>query len=163
MPLKYKIIIAGVALLSAFSVGRYLTPQKIVTVTVTKEVEKKTEQTDTQVDQNKHRVTQTTTTKKPDGSEIVVSVVTEDINTAKQVDQTKTDYKTITQTETKTVTNDIKRINLALLAGVNVSSSLTNAPLVYGGYISTQFIGPATIGVWGLDNKTGGIALGLNF
>lgn len=81
-------------------------------------------------------------TKKPGGE--TRTVVTEEINS-----------------RTKTVTKPGPKVNVSALAGVDTTSSILKP--VYGISVSKEFIGPITVGAYGLTNGTVGLSLGVNF
>jgi len=136
-----KYIIGGVllALVAAFAAGRYLTPTKVETKIVTVEVEKKHEETKTK----------TTTVKKPDGT-----------TTTTTESDTKVDTNTTTNSKSDTIVeHKVGTLNISALAGADV----TIPRLVYGLSVTKSIIGPVTIGLWGLSNKTVGGSIGFQF
>lgn len=138
--MQSKIKIGIVLTLSAlsFAFGRYSVKEKVVTVT--KEVIKEKEQ-------DKHRVT--VITKKPSGEE--TTTITED---------------TKTQTDTKSldITKEVdqgKKVmtNISALAGIDFNTKKE----AYGLSASREFLGPVTIGAYGMTNGIVGISIGVNF
>lgn len=66
-----------------------------------------------------------------------------------------------TQNETKAITKQAApTINLALLAGYNYRDP---SGLTYGLAVSKQVAGPVTAGLFGFDNGTVGVSVGINF
>lgn len=61
-------------------------------------------------------------------------------------------------TDEKTKLNAARpRVGLSALVGTDFSTP------VYGFAVNKEFIGPITLGAWGLTNKTLGVSIGLNF
>jgi hypothetical protein len=152
MTTKQIVIIALIALVGAFAVGRYSAPEKVVTKTV--EVEKKTE--DKQVDSQDNKVTTITETDKPDGTKVKTTVIADKKDV--QVDDKKTDD--ITKTETKEIDRGSSKVTISLLAGENVTSP--GIP-TYGLSITKPILGPLTVGVFGFQNGLIGASIGLTF
>lgn len=152
MDLKTKLIVSCIALSMAFAVGRYTAPAGSVTKTVTDTASSDQKQ----IDRDTIKKIITTTTKKPDGEEQTTTETT--ISTNTHVNDTKSSE---THQE-QTVTIEKKPVlNVSLLAGVDVIRPLSGP--VYGASVSKEFIGPITLGVWGLTNSTVGVSVGLNF
>lgn len=158
MKTSSKIILAIIALVVSYAFGYYESPEKIKTETKIVEVESKTKKTDS--DTNKHKDTKTTEVIKPDGTKTITTTVTEDTN--RKSDSTATDDTKKMEDITKEVTKSGSRLNLAILTGVNFSN-LTSNPIIYGGSVSRNLIGPITLGIWGLTNSTAGASIGLQF
>jgi hypothetical protein len=131
-------ILAIVSLLLGIGVGYYLMPEKIKTEVRTVEVEKKVE-----VDMHKT----TTITKKPDGT---TQTVITDNTVARSSSENKQTDQVIEQVVRKSI------LNVSGLIGTSFPTP------VYGLSINKNFIGPITVGLWGLSNKTLGFSLGLN-
>ena len=148
MSLKYKVLIGVLALATAYACGRWMSPTKIVTQIQTVEIEKKTE--DKQKDEHK----KTIIVKKPDGT--TTTTITDD---TKSQDQEKDDT-TITQDEKKEVDYSSAKTTVAMLARVSVSS--VGLP-TYGVLVSRPLLGPLTVGAFGFQDKSIGLALGLTF
>lgn len=156
MQTKYKIIIAVAALLTAFASGRWLSPTKVVTEVKTVEVEKKSTQTN--VDENKHKKTETKEVVKPDGTKETTTTIVEDDS-----NKTHTSEKNIASSKTDTtkeVSRSTSRLTLSALGGVKLPGT---PEVVYGGMIQRDVLGPVGIGVWGLNNGTVGATVGLSF
>jgi hypothetical protein len=145
--LKYKIVVVIVALGVSFAFGRYS-----VTPPNTKTVETVKTDTKEQTDQNKH----------------IVTVITKDCKTGKEV-TTITEDDSLRQREVqKTVDNLLQtvtqqqrgRINISALGGASFSDSLKP---VYGVSANKEFIGPITLGAFGLSNGVVGLQIGVNF
>jgi len=142
MTIKTKVIISCIALLVAFTTGRY----SVNTPTVKTEEEQTVE---AQKDVETKKVT--TITKDPKGND--VTVITED-TTIKANTDTKTQ---IEQTVTPPKKNTL---NISALAGLGLSNSFQP---VYGLSITKSVIGPVTAGIYGMNNGVLGISIGLNF
>jgi len=150
---KTKVIIAVSAILVSFASGRFLTPTKVVTVVKTVEVEKKTSASDKKT----HKETTIVESTKPDGTKETTTKIVE-------VDDTKkhsTDDITKQSESTSTVTKGGSRLSVSALAGVSLSN-FSGGP-IYGASVSRELLGPISLGVWGLNNSTAGISLGLSF
>jgi len=85
----------------------------------------------------------------------VVTVIKDD--TATVVSQAD---NTVSHQDTTVIPPKLSTLNVSALVGTDPMNSFK--PL-YGFSVSKQFIGPVTIGLWGLTNSTVGISLGLNF
>jgi hypothetical protein len=142
METRTKIIIASLALLTVFAIGRFSSPTKIKTEVKTVEIEKV-------VTIVKHETI--TITEKPDGAKETVIVT--DTNTDSKSNSKATDT-------TKEVTGSKSTLNISILAGVKFPIDQTS--VVYGASITKQIIGPFTATAWGLSNLSGGIGIGLN-
>lgn len=152
MRLRYKLLIVVVALGASFATGRYTVPVKIVTQIKTVTVEKVVTDTDT----SKHQVVTKKEIDKPDGTKEITTVTTDD--TSKKTDSVATNN---TQTdEIKTVVKDGKRLNISALAGVDV---IAPRGIIFGGHVSTNLVGPLTVGLFALTDATVGCSLGLSF
>lgn len=141
-------ICAGLVIVG-YVCGRYAQPEKVITKTV--EVEKKVE--DKKSETEKHKTTKTVEVTQPDGGKTVTTVVEEDTN--------KHSDKNSTTDTTKNTTVETTRgadITLSLLGGLN----FPNTP-VYGLSFTKPVLGPITLGVWGLSDKTLGASIGLTF
>lgn len=137
--MKYFVVMVIVVVVS-YSFGRYMAPEKVRTEiqTVTVEVEKKVNK------KQKVYIRENT-----DGSKETVIVT-----------DTTTDERSkgAQRTDSKEVVSSKDKLNVSILAG----SSLSLQPIV-GASAHKNFIGPITLGVWGLSNGTGGLSVGLNF
>jgi hypothetical protein len=96
---------------------------------------------------------------KPDGT--TMTTITDKTRTDTHLADKSTDDSK-TQTDTfKEVLNNTNKVNVSLLVGTGLSLSSGLTP-IYGISLNKNFIGPITIGVWGMSNKTGGFSLGVN-
>lgn len=136
MQTSYKAIIIAVALGLSFAGGRY---------SVNKNIDKsQTEETD----KNKHKETEIITVKQPDGSVKIIKHIVEDSNSS--------------TTKTKKYEEKVikKTLNISALVSNNIHEPLNP---IYGISVSKEFIGPVTIGAFGLTNGTVGLSIGVNF
>ena len=147
MTSKNLFILIVVIAIGGFIAGRSTAPVKIHEVTT--EVVKQHEQQDS--DSKKHITIIETT--QPDGSKRKVTEVNQ---------ETKTDTTVQTDTNIKresTTTFSAGSIHIQGLIGGYIPFS---AP-IYGLSVSKQFIGPLSIGIWGLSDKTVGVSVGITF
>ena len=97
-----------VALLAAFAAGRWMAPTKTITQTV--EVDKKTDDKNTDAkDNTKTTIVETT---KPDGTKTTTTVITDDKDT-KTSDKTTDD---LSLTKSKEVDHSVSKVTVSLLA-----------------------------------------------
>jgi archaellum component FlaD/FlaE len=157
---KNTVILTGTCTLLAFAAGWYATPTKTVTVTKTVEVEKKTETSKTDQDKKEHKDVTIVEVTKPDGSKEKRTEVRDSTETSTQTNKSDTDQRSTTTEQTKEVTAGGSTLTLSLLGGVYVTSP---EETVYGGAVTHKFIGPLSLGVFGMSNKTGGLVVSLNF
>ncbi len=127
--------------IAGFFIGRESVPPEIKTIEVIRTVE---------VEVEKHRETNETVVKHPDGSETTTRRTTED--TSKH----KTDKK---EESTQTVSTS-RPYHVSALAGVSVQD--LKSP-VYGIHVSKDFIGPVNLGAWGLTDGSVGVSIGVSF
>lgn len=178
----WKYAVAAVLIVAAFGAGRFATPTKVVTQTVTKTEVQFKDRVVTQVvhDQAKtvyiDRVVDRTT--KPDGT------VTEHVETktsaASKSETDTTKKEAITENAksetvtTKTVTADAPRLTVSLLAGYQFGNQgilkgsgvnlIPNAgPLSVGAEIQYRIAGPVQVGAFGLTSGVAGLSVGLTF
>lgn len=145
MTTKTKVIIVSGALIVSFAAGRYsVSSPDIHTI----EDQKVT----TDVEKNKDVHKKTTIEKEPDGKTVVT--IEEDTLSSKKVDQ---DVQTHID---QTVTPSRSKVNISILAGAEMYGSI--AP-VWGLSANKEFIGPITIGAFGLNNGAVGLSIGVNF
>lgn len=152
IPNKREISIVIVGLVAAFAFGRYSVQSGV------NEQSTKTVQSDTEVNEHKdtHVEIKTVTAKAPDGT--VTTTTTKDIVTAATKER---DVKSTVVESRSTQVQKKSTLNVSALFGVDTRSS---APVVsYGVSVSKEFIGPVTVGLFGLNNGTVGVSLGLNF
>lgn len=160
MSSKVKVIVAAVALVASYGAGRWSAPTKVVTQTVTKEVEKKQEQVRQNTDQDKHKVVTVKQVIKPDGSQETDTTTTEDITTNKQYQNTTQTKIDESQSTTKEVTRDTAKVTVMALGVVNVTSP---TGIDYGIGISKPILGPLSVGLMGFESARVGLQIGLTF
>lgn len=139
MTLPYKIAAVATALLASFAIGRRSVSQPDITKTVT-----------TQEDKHKDLHETVVIVKAPDGT----------VTTTKTLD-TVTDTKKSSEVDLKQVAAKTSKINISALVGTDLTKS--GITPIYGVSANKEFIGPITIGVFGLTSGTVGITIGLNF
>lgn len=161
MSTKAKVILAVIALLTAFAVGRYTVPEKIRIEKQIVEVEKKTETKETDTNRNKHKETKVVEVVKPDGTKETTTTTTEDTETDKKTNQQDHSESTNTTKETKEVTAGTQKTTIAFMAGTGFSLDSQKAFL--GAQVYKPVLGPIGIGVWYLTNSTVGASIGLSF
>jgi hypothetical protein len=157
---KY-LVVGGLVLgLGAFALGRYTTPDRVEIrkEIVTVEVERKEVKEKTDVKLNQKTVVEETI--KPDGTIVKKTTIDTDQSTNTNTDMVTETKKNTTNTEVKIVDNG-RKINLAAIAGPNFTNF--GSPIAYGATVSRQFLGPVTLGIWGLSTGYGGVSLGLQF
>lgn len=147
MSLNLKTDLVVLGLIAVFAAGRYTAQYPKVQTKTDIQVS-----TDTKVDQDKHKETTSVTEKRPDGTTTTTTKTTEETETKKHTDKESVTH--IDQTVTSSST-----LNVSALVGLDLSRQ---AP-VYGVSLNKQFIGPLTVGVYGLTNGTIGVSIGLNF
>lgn len=145
MDLKNKIFIGIGYTALIFAIGRYTVQKPTTDILETQQVQ----QTEDKHINTKKTVTET---KKPDGTDTIVTVINQTVE-----DEKKDKIDTTVQIKEKPVN---KPLSLAILAGADYGQPLKP---VYGLSVSKEILGPITIGVFGLQNKTIGISIGLNF
>lgn len=159
MEMKYKVGIAGVAVVTAFAAGRYSAPESVRTVTKTVTIEAKHEDKNVDEVKNKHKKTIVKTIRKPDGSSETTKTITDESTSDKKTDQkTDTDAHKAVDTDVTQERGNAK-LNLSALGGY----SLTSSKFIYGLSVTKSILGPITGGIWGLSQPSFGLSLGLNF
>lgn len=153
---KVKVIISVVAIATSFAFGRWSAPEKIKTEIKTVEVEKKTD--DKQTDNKDHKTITIIETTKPDGTKTKTTTITDDRDNKSE--DKSTDDLSKTTDQTKEVSKSSSPITVSVLAGLDISSP---AVPIYGLSITRPILGPITLGVFGMTNRTGGLSVGLTF
>lgn len=163
MQKKTKIILGAVAALFLVALGRFTAPEKVVIETqiVEKKTEEKKEDTKTKRDKKTKKIITEITF--PDGRKEVRTEIVEDTSTTRETEkETNTDVVRNENT-TKTVTSRSDRLRLSALVGADLRNGINLETPVFGAHIDKRFLGPITIGLWGLSNRSGGVSLGLEF
>lgn len=122
----------------AFASGRYSVKSPAIT---------KTTQTETNTEREKHKETETVTEKRPDGSETTRTRIIEDTNTRRK-----------NETDTTVKIEPPKP-----MLNVSALGAYKDGELAYGLSVTKQFVGPVTAGIFGLNNGTIGLSIGVNF
>lgn len=161
METKTKVIIATASLATAFAVGRYTVPTKIVTETKVVEVEKKVEVVKETKDKDKRKKTKKVIKIAPNGEKIITEVTVEDTKTTKSKDSSVTDEKSKASDSKTTQEKSNSPTTISILAGKKITDGLD--PILFGAHVSKPVLGPVSIGVWGLSNMTFGLSVGLSF
>lgn len=142
MTIRTKILLTVLAMVVSFAAGNY-TAQRITKTESVKSVDS----TDTTI----KTTTTTTTTKDKEGKE-TTTTKTDTITAIKEKEVIKSN---------KNETEVSKRalLNVSLLGAITQNESKP----IYGISVSKSFIGPITMGAFGLTNGIFGISIGLNF
>lgn len=149
-------IYAGAALVLAFAAGRWTGPVTVKTEIKTVEVEKKTDDKQTNTDDHKKATIVETT--KPDGTKTKTTTITDDRDS--KTDDESTDNLNKTTDQTKEITKSKSPLSISLLAAANITAPGTP---IYGLAIQRPILGPITLGIFGLSDKTAGVSIGLTF
>lgn len=156
---KKKVSLGVVTALLIFAAGRYTAPEKIKIETKIVEVEKKTEQNKKKSNEKTKKKTTKRKTTKPNG-EVIEEIIKE--NETSQTDSTEnktSDEKRKSESTKKEQTAGGNRITVSALTGFDIKSGRP----VYGASLTKSFIGPTVIGIWGLNNLSCGVTLGISF
>lgn len=147
MSQKLQYLVATILVVLSFCFGHYTAQSSKSSQTTDKIVDTVThEALDT------HTKTTITEVKEPTG----------EIKTITQVDTVQSAKETDIKAETdRTVTTYQKKsaVNISLIGGYDTARGLPT----YGASFSKEFVGPITIGLWGLTNGTVGVTIGVNF
>jgi hypothetical protein len=152
LSLKTKVIVSVAALAASFAVGRYSVTETPAIKTL---IDQKVAQV-TQKQEDTHTQTKIVEVKTPDGTDTKTTVIS-------QVKQDETEAVKDTTTHVDQTVTPTKRstINISALIGTRFVNP-DGVPL-YGASFNKEFLGPVTVGVWGLNNGTVGVSLGLDF
>lgn len=139
----YKIIAILIALVVSFFVGKY---NGVKSVSIdTKKQEIKAEESK-KID--KHVKTVITEKKNKDGSVEKVTVIDNNTNVESKVDSVKKEI---------TVSKQDNKVKILGFTGYDFNDKA----ITYGVGVTTQLIGPFDIGVFGFNNKTFGLTIGM--
>lgn len=165
METKYKVILTIVAVATVFAIGRYTAPEKIRIEKQIIEVEKKTENKNTDKNQDKHTKTIIVEVTKPDGTKETTTTITDDTKTDTKTNVTRTDDTNKSEIDIKEVIRNHSVVTINALTGTSfsISPTPTMGPAIFGAHITKSILGPITVGGWGLSNGTGGVSVGLTF
>lgn len=156
---KKKYGLVTVSALAIFALGRYTAPEKIKIETKIVEVEKKTDQTKKKSKENTRRKTTKRKTTKPDGEVIEETIKEKETSQTDTTENKTTEENRKSSSTSKEQTAGGSRVNLSALGGFDLN---TGRP-IYGASLTKSFIGPTTIGIWGLNNLSCGVTLGISF
>lgn len=162
-------IALGVVAVTAFAFGRFSAPTTVKETSKTTSVATTQKDTNEDVkqnqDQNKNVVRETDEVVHPDGTRETRTKVTENTETVRSRETNRQDHETgtttVQQETSKEVSTQSGKLSLAVLAGVKLND-FTSGPK-YGGYVSRNFLGPITIGIWGFNDLSAGVSVGLSF
>lgn len=152
MSTKREVVLAAISLLTAFAVGRWSAPERVKVETKVVEVEKK----DSSSAQAGDKDTETHIIEHPDGTKETIITTHENW----QKNHSSTDDTSVSSDASKEVTARKSLVTISALGGAEASN---NFPLVYGVSVTKSILGPVTVGIWGLSDKTFGASLGLTF
>lgn len=159
---KFKAAGAIVLLVTVFAIGRWTAPEKIKIETKIVEVVKNKEVSEDKTIKDKHKHTTIVVVKTPAGEEHTTTDITEDQTTNRDKKEKSTTDTTKNSDTIKTEEKSKSRLNIAVLAGTNITHASTTG-ILYGASVSRNIIGPITLGIWGLNDATGGVSIGLSF
>lgn len=151
-------IFIGYTLL-VFASGRYTIPEKVVTKTVTVEVEKKSDDMDVDTKNDTHNQVTTITDVKPDGEKITTTTTTHDISSDVNKDDKKITDNNKSDENMKETTHASDKITLSAIGGLDLR---TFQP-IYGASLTKPVLGPLTLGLFGLSNGSCGLSVGVTF
>jgi len=177
---KITVFIAVACLVIGVAFGRWAAPEKVEykkeIVEVTKEivVEKKVfiKEEIKKEDKKKTKIVKKIT--KPDGTIIEETIESEEDssfvgNTEKdQTDSSSESESSKSKTTEKETTNDKKKLQVSILAGLEVDKSTENDPFgnykyVYGVHAAYSFFGPISVGAFGTTSNQLGLSVGISF
>lgn len=163
MRLRYKILIGLAALLSAFAVGRFITPTRVEEkekiVYKDKIVEKKVYVK--AVNKKDNKVTVITVTVKPDGTKTTETKIVDKDQTL--IDETgKTDIVKDT-TSTKETSKVVENKHDDWLLSLAVKSNFNKLVPDYGATAQRRILGPFYLGVFAFTDSTFGGSIGISF
>jgi hypothetical protein len=152
MTTKFTLALIAVALLTSFAAGRWSAPEKIKIQTI--EVEKKTDDKKVVTDDKKR--TTIVEVDKPDGTKVKTTVIA-DVSDIKAYDKITDD---VTKTQTKEIDKSSSKVTISLLVAINLTGPYLPT---YGVAITKPILGPITVGLFGLQDRTIGASVGLTF
>lgn len=144
-------IVLGLLVIS-FAAGRYSlrSPEIKTKDTVKTDIKK-------EIDRDIHTQTIVTTIKTSDGTIKTVQTIDTVSDTKTKIDTAKSETKT-----SDIIPLRYGTINVSGLVGNDFSTSWNLKP-IYGVSVTKEFLGPITLGGYGLTNGVLGISIGLNF
>lgn len=160
MTTKTKVLLSALTIIVSFALGRWATPTKIITKTEIVEVEKKTDNKNTEAERDKHKTTTTTETSRPDGTKTTTTTTTEDSTTHKTASESSTSDSTKTTETSKEVTRSSDKVTISVLGSLKLNDLTSGSS--YGGMIYKPILGPIGLGIGFLTNTTIFVSLGLS-
>lgn len=160
MTSNLKITLMCVVPLAAFAAGRWACPTKVRVETRTVEVEKKTEQVKTDTARERHVDTVVTVVTRPDGTKTETTHTVQDTHTQQDRRLAETDQSRRVDASLKETIYAESKLTLSVLGGYN-PGDFTKP--VYGLSLTKPVLGPITLGIWGMSDKTFGCSLGFTF
>lgn len=159
MTTKLQIIIGVCLLLGGVAVGRYTAPTKTVVKVETKEVIKEvvvTTKGETKYIKN-DLVTKIVEIVNKDGSSTKTTYIVDKGSTLNEIKEFQSiDLSKTTETKKETITENKRSVN------INGMVYLKDMKPEYGLHISKQFLGPISIGAFGMQDKRVGLTVGLS-
>ena len=149
---RTKVLICILITVTAYGIGRWSAPEKVVEKIKVVEVEK----TKTKEHSKDRTKTTTTISENPNGSKTTTIVVANDVETGKS---TTTNTSKSTESEKETIRASSKTTVL-LLGAVDVTAPLG---IDYGISASRSILGPISISVFGYKSGRLGAGVGLTF
>jgi len=146
---KKQLIAVGVVFALGLALGRFSLPAKVITKS---ETSTKSQDHKDVVDRS---VIVKTETKKPDGTDVIVTETKKNVDTK---DSLAIQSDTLKSKETD---YDTRRLLVSAIAAARPFSG--DKGIAYGGSVSYRVLGPVTAGLMGLSDGTVGIQLGLMF
>lgn len=166
---KWALIAAGVivALIAAYSAGRFGAPSKIHTVDITHTVVKTVEVVKVVTVKGKTEVVHVDRVITKEG-EVRERIVTRTVEVEKKTDDRDKREDSDTKGKADSVTtNDAPRLTVMVLGGVDLSPAWQPIPnagvLALGVGINYRVAGPFVVGAWGLHTGAFGVGVGLQF
>lgn len=146
---KIVVLIVLILILVSFMVGRYSVNPPAV-----KDTQIVTQDTQTQIKEEKHVIVHTITVKEPSGVERTETTTESDTH----IDKDKnTESQTVVEHE-----STLQKRSEVNISGL-IASDLNDIKPVYGLSVSKEIIGPITVGLFGFTNGTLGVSVGINF
>lgn len=173
---KKMIIAVIISLIVGVAGGRYATPSKVIKekelVIVEKEVEKivkvfikeEKKKTETKKSKETKKVTNPDGTVTEETKETEEDLTFTDTNEKEHNSKETSNETTVsgkTTSETKFNTN---KISASALIGIQAKKEWYNKPdFVYGAHAKYNFLGPVSIGVFGMSSNEAGLSVGIDF
>lgn len=159
MDLKYKLLIVLALCGFSYGLGRYLTPDKIITkeVTIEKEVIKEVVKENTNIKKNTQtKIVETTF---PDGKYVKETYILDQDTVVIEKDKVVSVDKEVTKQVEKIIENSKPQYGVAAGAGYN----LDQLKVVYNVQVERRILGPLFLGAYGTTNREVGALLKMEF